>query len=59
MCLECEAHESDKIEENWIECENCSNWYHVACVGLENLTLEELEATNLKLLTNQPQWTGP
>ncbi len=35
-CYECEMYyDKDEEEGRWIECEQCFNWYHAACVGIE------------------------
>ena len=46
ICVECETlYEDDEGDEDWIECEMCHNWSHIACVGLDILSEVELDAT--------------
>ena len=41
MCTECEMYyDMDDGEGKWIECELCLNWFHAACVGVDEDTDE-------------------
>ena len=35
--------DTDETDNDWVECEGCRQWYHIACAGLDSLSEEELE----------------
>ena len=44
MCTECETYyHLDEGEGSWIECELCLNWFHSACVGIEEEIADEIQ----------------
>ena len=43
-CGECYLEEGDEDDdENWVQCDSCSVWYHISCTNLNYVQIGEIQ----------------
>ena len=42
---------------NWLQCDTCDLWYHLACIGLEQSQVSEEEDFNCKNCVGKDRWS--